>query len=1080
MNKNDMPTFRMFLVVFFFWLACGPALVFAQLGRDNPAPVGPFLNGALPAMNPNSPAGSWSVVPAFPNISLPSTLTIEANPSNGELWAGSLPGVIKAFAPNPAATQARTIVNLSDRVTTEGGLIGIAFHPEFGTIGSPNKNYFYAYYASHCALNSSLDQVDLTQCVTIPAQADRIGFFGGYLRLSRFEYFEGATPIQVRDSETPMINIRLFNNTHRGGGPIFGNDGYMYLVIGEQQILETAQDIKTNLHGGLRIAVDITENGSGVWSCPTGSHMPRRTFQDDFNNNPDPDTPGHDDELSGYYYCVPDDNPWLDPTGEQNFEEYISLGHRNPHRVTLDRLSGEIWSGEVGSNQREEVNVISLGNNYGWPCREGNVDTRHSNEPYCQTTLIGTLTDPVIDFTRDEANALIGGYVYRGSKFPELYGKYLAGDYVLGHIYAVDYDRATGVASKTRLTTWEPTALGTWGQDLDGELYLGQIGANVPLQTLSQVIDSTPEPPVRLFDTGAFVNMALLKPAPFWLPYGLNQPFWSDGAQKSRWIAVPDGQQINFSENDNWDFPIGTVIMKHFDLPLDENDTRVTTRLETRFMVHGQDEWYGITYRWNADQTDAVLLTDSQTADYDIATLSGGSRTQTWQFPSRNDCLFCHNTAVAGVAGIRTHSLNGDFSYPKTGINKNQLRSWNQLGLFSPRLTTREINGYLKSVPISDTTAPLESRSRSWLDINCSYCHQPGGPGDRADFDMRLSTPLMLQNLVNGPVLEPIGLPQESLITPGCVDCSTVYQRTVALDGIAMPPLAKHRVDDEAIAILAQWINSLDVQGPPIGETGTVSVNQTGPDVWHPVNLQNTYVDPVVIVGSLGAQGGQPAFVRVRNVTTNRFEFQIDEWTNQDGRHVMESLSYLVMESGTFTLADGRRVTAGMAATVGKGWQSVNFSQPFAQTPVLFTQVTSVNDLNPVITRQNLVSLTGFDVRLQEEEARRTNPRSTERVHWVAIEPGVTAAGLEVGIATKGYNHEWARIDFTQSYSGAFAFLAAMQSNLGGDAATVRHRNLDPTGGEMMIQEEMTADSEINHRAEVIGYMVFPGAGSIH
>ena len=118
--------------------------------------------------------------------------------------------------------------------------------------------------------------------------------------------------------------------------------------------------------------------------------------------------------------------------------------HRNPHRLARDPVTDRLWSGEIGEATREEINIIECGNNYGWPFREGLTEGVR-DEP---SAFLGELTDPVIDFTRDEANAVIGGYVCRGSKLPELRGEYLAGDYVTSRIWAISLDEDAMTATK--------------------------------------------------------------------------------------------------------------------------------------------------------------------------------------------------------------------------------------------------------------------------------------------------------------------------------------------------------------------------------------------------------------------------------------------------------------------------------------------------------------------------------------------------------------------------------------------------------------------------------------------------------
>src|SRR5206468_1691826 len=130
-------------------------------------------------------------------------------------------------------------------------------------------------------------------------------------------------------------------------------------------------------------------------------------------------------------------------------------------------------------------------------------------------------------------------------------------------------------------------------------------------------------------------------------------------------------EKITFSATNEWTFPPGTVFVKHFELPGDDNNPTELYRLETRFLVRDQNSGvYGVTYKWRADGSDADLLTNGDSQDYFIATGSG-TRTQHWSFPSRLDCLSCHNSNAKGVLGVKTHQFNGDNHYPLTGRTDN-------------------------------------------------------------------------------------------------------------------------------------------------------------------------------------------------------------------------------------------------------------------------------------------------------------------------------------------------------------------------------------------------------------------------
>ncbi|RKT47467.1 glucose/sorbosone dehydrogenase [Thiocapsa rosea] len=807
--------------------------------------VGPFIDGVFPPLTPGS-GSTYRVAPAFPNISQPNTLVVAPNPADrtpglDRLYVGSRAGIVTSFPNRSNATpqEVKPFLDLTDRVATvwDGGFLGMVFHPEFGNPSSPYEKTFYAYYSAYCPPTALGDTIDFSRCnPAYPQGSDARGFFNTWLRLSRFQAEWDSTSGTwrgLKDSESPMLNIRLYNFTHRGGGLTFGNDGYLYLTIGDQRRWETAQDIVNTLEGGvLRLAVDIVQTGPQSWTCPPQSHTPRRRFQDAFSNS---------DEMSGRFYCIPDDNPWLSEQGAI-FEEYFSIGHRSPHRLALDPVTGDLWSGEVGESTREEINVIRRGGNYGWPFREGMVAGPRAQP----ASYLGQLTDPVIDFNRTEAKAVIGGYVYRGTRFPELAGKFIAGDYITRNLWAITLDRNRMTATKAPIGTFDPGALSTFGQDNQGEVFLGSVASNIPLQQLTRADPGRPEPPPYLSDTGAFVDLTSREIHPAGIPYDL-VPFWSDGAMKQRWVFLPDengnglfdvaGERIEFSETGNWGFPIGTVLVKHFELPLEEGDADSAIPIETRFLVLGEDnEWYGITYSWREDLSDADLLLNAETREFSVLT-PDGVRDQTWLYPSRDACLLCHNPGAGGALGLRTHQLNRDLLYPSTGRTDNQLRTWNHLGIFTPALKESDIRGYLAGARLDELTASVEHRARSWLDTNYSYCHRPE-TGNRATFDTRLTTPLAQSGLIWGGVSDDLGISGAYLIHPGDPEGSIAHVRAREVGtAYAMPPLAKDLPDSAGLAVLEDWIQTIDAGSGQLAPTltsqsGTANLSTEGSGDW--------------------------------------------------------------------------------------------------------------------------------------------------------------------------------------------------------------------------------------------------------
>ena len=212
--------------------------------------------------------------------------------------------------------------------------------------------------------------------------------------------------------------------------------------------------------------------------------------------------------------------------------------------------------------------------------------------------------------------------------------------------------------------------------------------------------------------------------------------------------------------------------------------------------------------------TAATCWTNSLTENVVITNATGGTNVQTWYYPSPADCLTCHtgvnNDYVLGV-NIR-RQLNASQLYPSTGVTDNELRTLNRLGLLNPAIDEGTISNYAQLSALTNLSASLQERSRSYLDANCAQCHQPGGTG--ITFDARYDTPLTNQNLINVPASVTLGYDHAEIIAPEDVWRSVIWDRINVVDGtnatkIQMPPLARNVIDTNAVAVLAAWINSL-------------------------------------------------------------------------------------------------------------------------------------------------------------------------------------------------------------------------------------------------------------------------------
>jgi uncharacterized repeat protein (TIGR03806 family) len=317
--------------------------------------------------------------------------------------------------------------------------------------------------------------------------------------------------------------------------------------------------------------------------------------------------------------------------------------------------------------------------------------------------------------------------------------------------------------------------------------------------------------PALLSQTGAFQDLVRLAPSDSLIPYDLVVPFWSDGAEKLRWVSVPVGEKIKFAPAGEWRFPKGTVFVKHFELATDETNPGSKRRLETRLLVCDDSGGvYGVTYKWRADNKDADLLATNLSEDIAIKTATG-VRTQTWYYPSRQDCLTCHTANAGYVLGVKTRQLNRAFPCPSGGT-VNELLSWSRLGLFDTNLAGIDPATLPRLAARDDMRRSLEDRARSFLDANCAHCHRP--QGTVAYFDARYDTPLAQQNLVGGRVLIDERVDGARVIAPNDVWRSILYMRANTSEAFKMPPLARNTIDGPDMELLRQWIESLP--GPPV------------------------------------------------------------------------------------------------------------------------------------------------------------------------------------------------------------------------------------------------------------------------
>jgi len=262
-----------------------------------------------------------------------------------------------------------------------------------------------------------------------------------------------------------------------------------------------------------------------------------------------------------------------------------------------------------------------------------------------------------------------------------------------------------------------------------------------------------------------------------------------------------------------------------------------------------------------------------------------------------------------------------------------------------------------------------------------------------------------------------------------------------------------------------------DGQSPTL-EVGEATVNHE----WTRVEFKREFVDPVVVAASPSSNDPEPAVVRLRNVDATGFEIRLQEWEYLDGEHSAETICYMVMERGRYTLENGTQVEAGRFDTTMTGsFEPVNFSQGFTHTPVVMTAVSSFNGSNAVTGRMQAIGTEGFEYLLQEQLLN-SEVHGAETISYIAWEPSLGSIGdtlYEVGQTENVVQDTPYPVPFYQGFTTDPVFIADMQTTNGTDPANVRCQIRNTDSAEVAVCEEQSQDGETYHDYEIVGYMVF-------
>ena len=583
-------------------------------------------------------------------------------------------------------------------------------------------------------------------------------------RLSRFKVAQ-EKPLII-DPTSEEIVLTWLSGGHNGAAIAFGPDGMLYLSTGDAEVpnppdrLNTGQDISDLLSSILRLDVDQAE--------------------------------------AGKRYAVPRDNPFVATADAR--PEIWAYGFRNPWKMSFDSKTGSLWCGDVGWQEWEHIFLIKRGGNYGWAATEGSniiaIERKGGPSP---------ITPPVVTHSHTEAASITGGFVYRGTRLPELQGAYVYGDYETGKIWALWHD-GTQVTRHEEIAD-TPFMLVSFAQGEDGELFFVHYGSPSTVHRLlrNPAAGQAVRFPRKLSETGLFSDVARQIPATGVLPFDIRAPMWADGATGQRFVGIVAGSgSVTTKPGSSAGPPTGrnawpknAVLAKTLRMEVVQGDKPSVANIETQMLHFDGEQWNAYSYRWNEEGTDAELVGaagDQRTLDLRGPDFPEGRHRYSYRFHSRAECLRCHNAWGDFALSFNPQQLAAPESLVEAGCIDREFMDGSRARLVNPH----------------DAKAGLEARARSWLHTNCAACHREHGGG---------SVPLMvnaemksaeMRAIDEKPTRGDFGIANARVIAPGQPGSSVLLHRIAKTGPGHMPMLGSHEVDVRGLQLLADWVRSLN------------------------------------------------------------------------------------------------------------------------------------------------------------------------------------------------------------------------------------------------------------------------------
>lgn len=379
-----------------------------------------------------------AVVPSA--IGAPLDLEIEPNDPSGRLFVAGQNGQIRIIKNN--VLQTTPFFNTSGKINlvsgAETGLLGFAFNPDFNTVGAPGFGKMYTYTSETRTVTPDFNHPELVA-----------GNRGDHQAVIR-EWTASATNPDLIDTliaSRVLMRINEPQSNHNGGQIRFGADRNLYIALGDG-------GGGNDNNNGVTDPIDGHTNNTGNAQDLTNVYGKLLRIDPLGNNS------------ANGKYGIPADNPFVSSTTA--VKEIYANGLRNPFSFSFDKGTGKLYVADVGQDQREEIDIVTNGGNYGWVYREGTRVNRAGGT--------GTFIPPIAEYTHGDGNAVIGGFVYHGALVPDLDGKYIFGDLAgtanRGRLFYID--EAGGLIKELRYDSKGVAINGllhSIGQDANGEIY---------------------------------------------------------------------------------------------------------------------------------------------------------------------------------------------------------------------------------------------------------------------------------------------------------------------------------------------------------------------------------------------------------------------------------------------------------------------------------------------------------------------------------------------------------------------------------------------------------------------------------